>query len=86
MDLADEVRAVLRKELNLEDLQPEKLQADTPLFGPDGLGLDSIDALELVVILKRAFGVKIEDRAQGERAFKTFGSLVEFIRGAKKPN
>src|SRR2546421_484755 len=47
MDLADEVRAVLLKELNLQDLQPEKLQPTTPLFGPEGVGLDSIDALEL---------------------------------------
>jgi acyl carrier protein len=84
MDLADEVRDVLRKELNLQDLQPDKLQPGTPLFGPDGVGLDSIDALELVVILKRNFGATIADRKDGERAFQTFGSLVEFIRGARK--
>lgn len=85
MDLADKVRDVLRAELKLEDLKPEQLKADTPLFGPTGLGLDSIDALELVVILKRHFKVEIADRASGERAFKNFGSLVEFVRGAGKP-
>jgi acyl carrier protein len=84
MELADEVRAVLREELKLADLKPEQLRAETPLFGPDGLGLDSIDALELVVILKRRFKVDIPDRAAGERAFQSIGSLVEFVRGARK--
>ena len=84
MELADEVRAVLLKELNLQDVPLEKLGPETPLFGPEGLGLDSIDALELVVILKRNFGATIHDRSDGERAFKSFGSLVDFIRGARK--
>ncbi len=84
MDLEDEVRAVLREELHLEDLRPEDLKPETALFGPTGIGLDSIDALELVVILKRHFKVDIPDRAAGERAFKSFGSLVEFVRGARK--
>ena len=84
MDLADEVRGVLLKELNLQDLDPGKIQPETPLFGPEGIGLDSIDALELVVILKRSFGAVIADRTVGEKAFQTFGSLVEFVRSAKK--
>jgi acyl carrier protein len=84
MDLADEVRTVLKDELRLEDVRPEDLRPETPLFGPEGVGLDSIDALELVVILKRRFKVDIPDRAAGERAFKSFGALVEFVRGARK--
>jgi acyl carrier protein len=84
MDLADEVRAVLVEELHLEDLRPAEITAETRLFGPEGIGLDSIDALELVVILKRRFKVDIPDRAAGERAFSSFGALVEFVRGARK--
>src|SRR5438270_46523 len=68
MELADEVRSVLVEELHLEDLAPERLKPETPLFGAEGLGLDSIDALELVVILKKRFKVEIKDKAAGELA------------------
>jgi acyl carrier protein len=85
MDLSQELDTVLRQEFpHLQDLPPTALAADTPLFGPEGIGLDSIDALELVVILRRRFKVEIPDRNTGERAFKSFGALVEFVRGAKK--
>ncbi len=84
MDLSDEVCAVLKAELHLEDLERADLTPDTPLFGPKGIGLDSIDALELVVVLKRHWKAEIADRSVGETAFKSFGSLVEFVRAARK--
>ena len=84
MTLEDEVRGVLCEELKLEGVIPETLKPGTPLFGPEGLGLDSIDALELVVILRKRFKADIPDRKIGEQALKTFGTLVEFIRGARK--
>ena len=84
MDLSDEVCAVLKEELRLDDLQRSDLKADTPLFGPQGIGLDSIDALELVVVLKRRFKTEIADRSVGETAFRSFGSLVEFVRTTRK--
>jgi acyl carrier protein len=85
MDLSQEMAAALREEFpHLQDLPPDALQAGTPLFGPEGIGLDSIDALELVVILRRRFKVEIPDRVAGEKAFKSFGALVEFVRGATK--
>jgi len=86
MELQDEVRASLLRGLKLEDLRPEQLQPETRLFGPQGVGLDSIDALELVTILKRDFKIDIQqlDRKVVEKAFQTFGSLVEFVRGAPK--
>ncbi len=84
MELADEVRTVLCQELKLEGVTPESLRPETPLFGPEGLGLDSIDALELVVILRKRFKADIPDRKVGEQALKTFGTLVEFVRGARK--
>jgi acyl carrier protein len=84
MDLADEVRSILIEELRLEDVTPDQLRPETRLFGPEGLGLDSIDALEIVVVLKRRFKVDIKDRAAGERAFRDFGSLVEYVRTAPR--
>jgi len=52
---------------------------DAPLFGQDGLGLDSIDALELVLGLQKEFGVVVEDRAQAVKVLATIDSIAEFV-------
>lgn len=52
---------------------------DTPFFGPDGLGLDSIDVLELIVGIKKEFGVDIEDREIAEKVFVSVGILANYI-------
>jgi acyl carrier protein len=70
--------------LNLEDITPDDLEADAPLFGDEGLGLDSIDALELVVVVERGYGVKIQDMEQGEVAFRSLRSLLDFIDSSPK--
>lgn len=64
--------------LNLEDIRPEDLDVDAPLFG-EGLGLDSIDALELAVIVERHYGKKIADMEVGKKAFASIRALDEFI-------
>lgn len=64
--------------LNLEDIQPSDLNADAPLFG-QGLGLDSIDALELAVIVERHYGIRIADMEIGKKAFSSIRALDEFI-------
>jgi acyl carrier protein len=86
MALADDVRASIISGLKLEEIGPEHLQAETRLFGPQGVGLDSIDALELVTILKRDFKIDIQqlDRKVIEKAFQSFGALVEFVASAPK--
>lgn len=56
--------------LNLEDVKPEDIENDAPLFG-DGLGLDSIDALELIVLIEKNYGIKLENPAQGKEIFKS---------------
>lgn len=65
--------------LNLEEVTVADLEPDTPLFG-EGLGLDSIDALELVLVVERNYGIKIEDMEQGRRAFADLRSLDAFIQ------
>ena len=62
-ELKNELKKYIIEELNLEDMSPEEIGNDEPLFG-DGLGLDSIDALELVVILEQHYGIKIKMRKQ----------------------
>ncbi len=59
-------------------MTPDQIEDQAPLFG-DGLGLDSIDALELVLGIEQVFGVKIEDEAAGMQAFKSVQALTDFI-------
>ncbi len=64
--------------LNLEEIRPEDIDPDAPLFGA-GLGLDSIDALELAVIVERQYKVKISDMEAGKQAFANLRALDRFI-------
>ena len=64
--------------LRLQDITPEQVNDDDALFGT-GLGLDSIDALELVVMLERDYGIVIKDIAEGRPAFKSVRTLADFI-------
>ena len=64
--------------LHLEDITPEEIEATEPLFG-EGLGLDSIDALELVVMLRKQYGISIDDMEIGMQAFASVNSLAIFI-------
>lgn len=77
-ELKDRLREVIIKNLRLEGVQPQDIKDDTPLFG-EGLGLDSIDALELVVALEKEFGIKIGDDEVGVKAFQNIGTLSAFI-------
>lgn len=64
--------------LNLEDLTPADIVDDAPLFG-DGLGLDSIDALELIVLLEREYGIKLSNPAEGKDIFKSVASIADYV-------
>jgi len=77
--LLEEVKAILIEELQLEDVKPEDIDVDAPLFG-GGLGLDSIDALELAITLERAYGVRIKSGdSRNEEILSSLGSLTKFI-------
>ena len=62
--------------LNLEDVKPEDIDNDAPLFG-EGLGLDSIDALELIVLMEKNYGIKLQDPAKGKEIFKSINVMAE---------
>jgi acyl carrier protein len=77
-DLKLRVKQMIIDRLKLEGMTPDQIEDAAPLFG-EGLGLDSIDALELVLGIEQTFGVKIEDEAAGLQAFKSVESLAAFI-------
>ena len=65
--------------LNLEDMKPEDIDENAPLFG-EGLGLDSIDALELIVMMDKNYGIKLKDPAQGKEIFQSVAVMANFIQ------
>lgn len=77
-DLKYELKKQIIDELKLEDIKPEDIQDDAPLIG-DGLGLDSIDALELVVLLEKYHGVRIMDEEVGRKVLASVNAMAEFI-------
>ena len=74
---------MLIQQLNLEDISIEDLEDDTPLFG-DGLGLDSIDALELIVMLDKSYGIKLADPKEGRKVFETISTMAAYIETHRK--
>ena len=81
-DLVLELKKLIINTLKLEDVTPEDIADDAPLFG-ESLGLDSIDALELVVSLEKTYGVFIPDSEVGKKVFRSVNALAEFVRREK---
>lgn len=79
----DRIRRVIVEQLRLEDTDPASIGDDAPLFGPEGLGLDSVDALELVVALEKEFGVRIEDRDVDQESLSSVRRLAEMIESLR---
>ena len=77
-----EIRGTLKvkliEQLSLEDITPEEITDDMPLFG-EGLGLDSLDAVEIIVLLQRNFSVEVKDAQESREIFKTVSTLAEYI-------
>ena len=82
-ELVLELKKQIIEVLNLEDVQPEDIDNDAPLFG-SGLGLDSIDSLELIVMMEKNYGIKIKDPSAGKTIFKSINSMAEFVQANRK--
>jgi len=78
IDLKIKLKEKLIEHLNLEGLSIDDIKDETPLFG-DGLGLDSIDALEIIVMLDNKFDVKISNPEEGAKIFQSVNTIAEFI-------
>jgi acyl carrier protein len=82
-ELLQKLKIEIIEVLNLEEMEPDDIETDAPLFG-DGLGLDSIDALELIVLLEKNYGIKIEDPKDGRKIFYSVRTMAEFITENQK--
>jgi acyl carrier protein len=78
MDLKHKLKELLIERLKFEDMTPDDIGDDDPLFA-GGLGLDSIDALEIVVMLESEFGIKVKNESSARDYFKSVATLAEFI-------
>jgi acyl carrier protein len=76
--LVEELKALIIKNLKLQDISPADIDTAAPLFG-GGLGLDSIDALELVVGLEKTYGIRIPDEDVGKEAFASVNALADYV-------
>jgi acyl carrier protein len=74
------IKRLIVESLNLEGMRPEMIEDEAPLFG-EGLGLDSVDALELVVALEKEFGIRIKSQEIGREVFYSVSTLSQFIEG-----
>jgi acyl carrier protein len=83
--LMADLKEQIIEQLNLQDVKPEEIGDDQPLFG-DGLGLDSIDALELIVLLQQKYKVKLSNAEDGPKIFRSVRTIAEFIENSKIPN
>ncbi len=78
----DKLKAQLKEQileaLSLDEIKPEEIDDNAPLFG-EGLGLDSIDALELIVLMEKQYGIKLSNPAEGKEVFKSINVMAEYI-------
>lgn len=81
--LIQELKEHLIEELNLEEITADEIDAEAPLFG-EGLGLDSIDALEIILILEKYYGVKLDNSAEAKPVFYSVKTLAEHIMKNRK--
>ncbi len=81
-ELIEQLKSKIIEALNLEELTPGDIDPDAPLFGDAGLGLDSIDALELILILERDYGIRISQE-EGRQIFRSVRTMAEYISSKK---
>ena len=83
-DLHQRIKAVMIEELMLQE-SPEDIENSAPLFGPDGLGLDSVDALQLAVAMDKNFGLKMADAEQAKEFMVSVDTLAKAIEEHGNP-
>ena len=78
-NLINELKLKVIEALNLEGMTPDEIENDAPLFGDEGLGLDSIDVLELIVLLEKNYGIRLATPADGKRVFQSVAVMADYV-------
>lgn len=84
MITSEEFKKILIQYLNLEDITPDEIDDSDRLFGDEGLGLDSVDSIELVLAIEKEYGVKIDDATLYQHIFASVENLLKYINENKK--
>ncbi|MCE7041529.1 phosphopantetheine-binding protein [Dyadobacter sp. CY312] len=82
-NLKEELKKHIIEQLNLEDVRVEDIADSDLLFDQSGLGLDSIDALELIVLLEKFYGIQVTKPEEGKEAFRSIETMAQYIRKRK---
>ena len=77
--LVEKLEEQLIEALNLEEMKPGDIDPEAPLFGDEGLGLDSIDALEIILLLDKEYGIKLKTPAEGKKVFYSVNTMAKYI-------
>ncbi|MCQ2193000.1 MAG: phosphopantetheine-binding protein [Paludibacteraceae bacterium] len=83
-NLIEQLKQQIIEELNLEDTTPADIDPAAPLFGDGGIGLDSIDALEITMLLEKYYGIKISDPKEARTIYSSINSIAEYIKANQK--
>ena len=83
-NLVETLKEQIIEALNLEEISASDIDANAPLFGDNGLGLDSIDALELIVLLEKNYGIRLENPSEGKAIFTSVASIADFVAKNRK--
>ena len=78
-NLINELKLKVIDALNLDGMTPEDIDDNAPLFGDEGLGLDSIDVLELIVLLEKNYGIRLASPAQGKEVFQSMAVMAAYV-------
>lgn len=77
-ELIEQLKGQIIEQLNLKQVTPADINTDDPLFG-EGLGLDSIDALELIVLMQQQYKIKLANAEEGPKVFRSVGTMADYI-------
>ena len=78
-ELRKELKELLVESLSLDDIRPEEIGDDDPLFDEEGVGLDSLDGVEVVVMLQRNYGLDVKDMQKGREIFQSISTLADYV-------
>jgi acyl carrier protein len=83
-ELIEEIKTQIINALNLEEMTPADIDDNAPLFGDEGLGLDSIDVLELIVLMEKNYGIKLSNPAEGKAVFQSVAVMADYVSKNRK--